>query len=229
LPETQQPHIRAVRALPPSVPASTAREGRAIMLADTYASWWFTHSWVFLTSDEYIESTRALCAAAAELDDCRLLVRAKEKPECDLAALEALIEPPANCSIKIRDVPFAQDLASTDLLVSFHSTTIEEALHARVPVLLWGGTGRYRYMPARETPPTRDDRAAVYRVTDRAALRPMLAAILDAHAGRPLRDAEIADYVWPADVPGIEALARAFAAPRFAWPASVKEASHGAD
>ncbi len=40
----------------------------------------------------------------------------------------------------------------------------------------------------------------------------MLAAILDAHAGRPLQDAEIADYVWPAGTPDVQVLARRLAA-----------------
>jgi hypothetical protein len=198
-----------------------------ILLADSYASWWYTHGWVYLTSDEYVAAARTLCEAVADLPDCRLLVRAKKKPECDLAALEALTEPPANCAIKIRDVPFQDDLANADLLVGFHSTTIEEALHARVPVLLWGGTGRYRYLAARETPPTPDDRAAVYRVTNASMLRPMLAAILDAHVGRPLSDAEVADHVWPTQVPGVEALARWLAGAASEWAPSALELACG--
>ena len=38
-------------------------------------------------------------------------------------------------------------MAETDLLVSFSSTTIEEALVNEVPVLLYGGNGRYSHIP----------------------------------------------------------------------------------
>ena len=93
-----------------------------------------------------------------------------------------------------------------------HATTIEEALLARTPVLLWGPTERYRQLPARLDPPTADDRAAVYGVRSRDALGPMVQAILEAHAGRPLTDNEIADHVWPEGTPTLQDLAETIAA-----------------
>ena len=42
---------------------------------------------------------------------------------------------------------FDEVLAETDLLISFSSTTIEEALVNEVPVLLYGGKGRYAHIP----------------------------------------------------------------------------------
>ena len=41
--------------------------------------------------------------------------------------------------------PFSSVLGMADLLVSFSSTTIEEALQNRIPVLLYGGEGRYQH------------------------------------------------------------------------------------
>jgi hypothetical protein len=93
-------------------------------------------------------------------------------------------------------------------LVAFRASTIEEAIHGRRPVLLWGGSARYRYLPARTTPPTPCDRGVVYAADDREALAVLLPAILDAHAGRPLTDVEIAPHVWPSGTPNIKDLAR---------------------
>lgn len=66
----------------------------------------------------------------------------------------------------------------------------------RRPVLLWGGSRRSRYLPGRTKPPTPADRGAVYVAHDPGALAELLPAILDAHAGRPLTDAEIEPHVW---------------------------------
>jgi len=184
---------------------------RLILLADTYAAWWFPHSYVFLTGDAFVAVARALARAVGQLKDTRLLIRAKHKPECDIEALTELVAPPPNCEIKMRDVPFDEDLARSDLLVSFHSTTVEEAIFARKPVLLWGATSRYSFLPARDEPPTMDDRSVIYRAREAAQLPDMIQAILDAHTNRPLEDGEIASYRWPVETPGIDALARELA------------------
>ena len=47
----------------------------------------------------------------------------------------------------LRPTSFHEVLAEADLLVSFSSTTIEEALVNDVPVLLYGGHGRYAHIP----------------------------------------------------------------------------------
>jgi len=211
LPAPVRGRVRPILARPVA-PATPREDGeRVVLLADTYAAWWFPHSYVFLTGDAFVAAARALARAVAGMPDTRLVIRAKRKPECDLDALVALVEPPDNCEIKMRDVPFDEDLARADLLVSFHSTTVEEAIFARTPVLLWGGTPRYSLLPARETPPTADDRAALYRVGEAAELGGMLSAILDAHAPRPLDDDEIRPYHWPAGTIGIDDLARELA------------------
>ena len=105
-------------------------------------------------------------------------------------------------------MPFREDLLASDLLVAFRSTTIEEALHARRAVLLWGASARYRYLPARTAPPRPGDRGAVYAAATEAELAHLLPAILDHHVGRPLTDVEIAPHVWPRGTPGVGDLAR---------------------
>lgn len=184
---------------------------RLILVADSFANWWSPDYWVAQTSDEYIASISALGRVIGGLSNTQLLVRAKHKTDCNLESLVCLVEPPSNCAVKIRDVPFAEDLARADLLVSFRSTTILEALQARKPVLLWGGTSRARYLPAATERPEPGQRSAVYALDDPNLLGPMVEAILDAHANRPLTDDEVLPFIWPPDTPDIGDIAEALA------------------
>ena len=93
------------------------------------------------------------------------MATAKGTNACDRSA--AL--PSDNCRFQTGG-SFLDDLANADLLVSYCSTTIEEALQARRPVLMWGGTRRYSHLPARETVPSPGSRAAVYRAASEADL-----------------------------------------------------------
>jgi len=201
------PRIRPFLAPKRPLPSPSGR-ARTVLFADTYAAWWFPHSWTFLNGDEVLRAISALAGAIDSIPDVRLVVRAKPKPECDLDALMHHVRPSAACEVKMRDVPFEDDLARADLLVSFHSTVVEEAVAARRPVLLWGGTNRHRFLPARTTPPSSaSDRAIVYAAEASTALPRMVGAILEAHARRPLTDHEVASYVWPQGTPDIDDLA----------------------
>ena len=204
--------VAAVPVAPLDAGGSTARP-RRIIVADTFAALWFTHSWAFQTSDEYMDGLAALVRAVEALPETTLLIRAKARHELDLAAYRRLLPPSANVEIKIRDVPFRDDLIASDLLVAFRSTTIEEALHARRPALLWGGSARYRYLPARSEPPQPGDRGTIYAAATADDLARLLPAILDQHAGKPLSDAEIAPHAWPRGTPGVADLARRMLAP----------------
>ncbi|MFN0042813.1 MAG: hypothetical protein ACKVSF_06340, partial [Alphaproteobacteria bacterium] len=200
------PRIRPFR-IPARAAEAPQSATRTVLFADTYAAWWLPHSWIFLNGDEVLAAIRGLAAAIGTMTNTHLVVRAKNKPECDLDALLHHVRPPPNCEIKMRDVPFTQDLARADLLVAFHSSTIEEAIAARRPVLIWGSTSRHAYMPAREIAPTRTDRGAIYRINAGARLGPMIAAILESHAGLPLTDSEITPYIWPPATPMVDDLA----------------------
>jgi hypothetical protein len=162
------------------------------------------------TSDELLHGIETLAAVVGEMAETSLVVRPKEKAECNAAILEALLPARRNVEFR-RGGSFVRDLAEADLLVSYSSSTIEEALHQRTPVLLWGGGVDYRHLPAREDLPRPDDRAAVYVATSKASLEAMLTAIAAAHRGRPLQDDELGQHVWPSGTPDWRELARRLA------------------
>ena len=217
----RQPNIRPVRRTPEGLEAKAAVSDHHVVLHTGNAQRWLTFfPWVFETSDEFVDGLAALVEAMSAVPNSQLVVRTKGKPEQSSEALRSLIPENGSWVLKTRtDTPFAEDLAQADLLVSDMSSTIMQAIHARRPVLLWGGTQRYIHLPARRKPPTPDDRTAVYTVETSGELAPMINAILGAHAGRPLTDDEVADFVWHSDVPDMKDLARAIAAGDFrhAW------------
>ena len=57
----------------------------------------------------------------------------------EISSLKKLLPSSKNSQIKIGG-NFKDDLSNADMLVSFSSTTIEEALYARKPVALFGGS-----------------------------------------------------------------------------------------
>lgn len=168
-----------------------------VLQAGTLKSWRDHRPWMYETSDEFVDGLVALAMAFQALGPgFQLMIRVREASECSLATLRMLVPEGSNVSIKT-DGDFLDDLAESDLLVSHSSTTIEEALTARRPVLLFGGGCPYRHLAAETVTPTLDSRAAVYAVDDAAALPHMIAAIKEAHRGRPLTNIELADFIWP--------------------------------
>lgn len=181
-----------------------------ILHACNFSPWSEHVPWAMQTSDEFVHGIEILGEVVEKIDDVSLIVRPKDKEECNAEILQQLLPPRRNTVFR-RTGSFAQDLADSDLVVSFSSSTIEEALHLRTPVLLWGGGADYRHLPAREAPPEGDSRAAVYAAESREDLERMLPAIIAAHRDRPLRDEELADHLWPSGTPDWKALARSLA------------------
>lgn len=212
LPEETWPMMFAIaRPEDPPVAPPPQQRPRTVLHAGNSLRWFSLPVWVFETTEEYADGLVELSRVIATLPNTQMIARSKIRWwELNMGTLRALL-PPA-CELRNRNEgSFLEDLAKADLLVATCSTTIFQALRARKPVLLWGGSNRYRHLPARTTLPTRDDRATVYALEKGQPLAPMLDAILDAHAGSPLTDAEIAPYFCPAGTPTVADLAEAIA------------------
>lgn len=187
-----------------SPPPSGAARPRRILHAGTYKRLSGWRPWIYETSWEFAQGLVDLAQAVVGLDDVELVIRVREAPECSIATLRRLL--PDHPRIRLKtDGAFLEDLAESDVLVSYASTTIEEALAARRPVLLWGGSPRYRHLPARLTPPRRGDRGAVYAVDAAGDLAAMLAAILQSHGDDPLTWEDIRDLVADPALPDAQA------------------------
>ncbi|MBI4184356.1 MAG: hypothetical protein HY521_10195 [Proteobacteria bacterium] len=225
----QSPHAEAAaRAFDPAMPRRRIRPAlwawrglpeppvrspiRTVLHAGTFKRLARARPWMYETADEFVEGLTALVVALESVSAARLVVRLRPASECAPETLRALLPESGRVEVRLGG-SFLDDLAAADLLVSFSSTTLEEALHARRPVVLWGGSMRYRHLAARTRPPEPGDRAAVYAPARAEDLGPLIAAVLAAHAGRPLTDAELAAHVWPAGAPDAVAVLDEIAVP----------------
>tara|TARA_Y100001970_G_scaffold294127_1_gene447188 strand:- start:30233 stop:32005 length:1773 start_codon:yes stop_codon:yes gene_type:complete len=217
LPETEHSAIKNVRVLSNQVKKNYKKNlnrDRFILFADSFVTWWYPHNWIYQNSDEFIQCLIDFCDAIKQVDKVEALVRVKHKHECDLPAINQLVNPPKNVKINIRDGSFAKDVERADLVISFRSTTIEESIHARTPVLLWGASMRHPYLDVQNIKPNISKRSAIYMSNRKENLAEMISSILDAHAGRPLIDEEIEPYVFSEDIRDLNYLAHSISGGR---------------
>ncbi len=167
---------------------------RRILHAGTYKFWNHHRPWIFETSDEYVQSLLGLVEACSKIPDVLLTIRTRNFPECSVEALRKLL--PKNGNFEIKETgEFLDDLLESQLLVSFSSTTIEEALQCDRPVLLWGGDQRYLHLPASPTPPTAQSQSSIYTVSRYQDLRNMIECILKNHSV-PAPEKQGHEHVW---------------------------------
>ena len=112
----------------------------------------FRHQRRFMyeTADEYVSALIDICNAVKPSKNIRLIIKTRpQEYELSLDTFYSLLEPLSENTIIETEKPFSEILSITDLLISFSSTTIEEALVNDIPVLLYGGRGRYAHIPVR--------------------------------------------------------------------------------
>lgn len=202
-PAAARPRIVRCRAPGPASNAPTGTKRRfRILHAGNYQNWSDFFPWIAETSAEFVESLRILAYAVAAEQGIDLVIRLRPKLEVDSNVVRQIIPATQNLSICGVDEDFQTQLARFDLLVSFFSTTVEQALQMGKPVLLWGRSRRFNQLPARRLPPTADDRAAIYAADDQVSLAALLPAIARAHT-TPLRPAEYERFNLPAEDPNL--------------------------
>ncbi len=154
-------------------------KSRIIVHAGTPKPNKFLRPHVYETPDEYIQGIRDLVGRVEDLSNTLLIVKFRPSADIDVDDMKRLVDFSERAVLSVNE-PFNKVLGMTDLLVSFSSTTIEEALQNRVPVLLYGGGGRYQHIEAfeiaqdREVPPK-----AVYHVSSVRDLGYAIKKILD--------------------------------------------------
>ena len=147
--------------------------------------------YVFETPHEYIKAIRDLALAVERLQDTVLIVKFRPTSEISLDDMRTLV-PFSDKVILMAEGSFLEALGMADLFASYSSTTIEEALQNRVPVLLYGGEGRYRHVTGQEVKAgIKVARSAAYHVKSASDLGYAIVNILK--LGRVSDDAELFD------------------------------------
>ncbi len=178
----------------PAPPAGSARREKVIVYAPSMKSRKSSRFHVLETLDELLASISDVLAAVAQLPDCRLVVRIHPGEPIRRADIEALLPWPASATIS-EGGAFEQVLAKTDLLISFSSTSIQEALLNGVPVVLYDRWRRYNHLNAPRAGDSPLPPAAAVYVDEPRRLAPALRDLL----GRlPLPAELFRPYAFPA-------------------------------
>lgn len=153
--------------------------------------------YVYETSDEYINALRDLADAVENITGAVLIIKFRPLPELSVDDIKTFI-PFSEKVILSVDESFIKVLGMADLLVSFSSTTIEEAIQNRIPVLLYGGDGRYCHIPAYEIEPAQPvQRSAVYHVKEAKDLDYAIPRILELNiAGKDENTSLFNQYIY---------------------------------
>ena len=156
--------------------------------------------WIYENSNEFILGLTLLINAVKKINNAYLIIRIRESAEYNLKDLEIILPQSDKYELRIGG-NFYDDLNEADLLVSYSSTTIEEALYSKKPVALFGGTDRYRHLSGMSSLPSFDNRSAVYHLS-KDNLFEMIQEILKVHSNKPLTNLEVSKYIWSQEVPG---------------------------
>ena len=169
------------------------------------------HFHIYETLDEYISGLKELVEGMDGVPNAFLVIKFRPQ-QLSEEELRALLPPSDRFCISV-DEPFLDVLGFSDLLVSFASTTIEEALQNRVPVLLYGGEGRYQHVePLEVNPHSHVEPQAVYAVRRPEHLTDALTRILDTNGGAPLPAELFQQYVYkPEEIIPFDELLRSLA------------------
>lgn len=156
--------------------------------------------YVYETPDEYIQALCELANAIEKIPDAVLIIRFRPRHGLSLDDLKNFVPFSEKILLSV-DEPFIDMLGMADLLVSFSSTTIEEALQNRIPVLFYGGGGRYQHIPAYEIESGNSIRpSAVYHVKETSNLENAICKILSLNMGIDGGGYLFEPYIYPQDV-----------------------------
>ena len=147
---------------------------------------------------EYINGLKKLINTINQIENCNLIIRYRDSYELDISTLKNIFKKNKNVIIKNKG-SFLNDLNESDLLISYSSTTIEEALNLRKPVGIYGGIDHYCHIEGSPTPPINVKRYPIYNFSDQNLLS-MIENIKKFHFNKPLTTNESKDFIWTKNV-----------------------------
>ena len=103
--------------------------------------------WIYENYNEYIENINRLTKTLNSKKGIELIIRFREGPECDLETFKKLINIDKYRFVKIsKNKSFFEDLENSDCLISFSSTSIEEALFLNKKIWIHANNRKYKHI-----------------------------------------------------------------------------------
>lgn len=117
-------------------------DSTVILHAGTPKPFQSSRPYVYETIDEYVENINSMIKAAEQAGDVHLIVRFRPSAYLKTNDFTDLLNK-SDCYSVHTEGSFADYLSIADVLVSYSSTAIEEALQNRIPVLIYDPQSRY--------------------------------------------------------------------------------------
>lgn len=156
--------------------------------------------YVYETPDEYIKALNELASAIERISDAILIIKFRPQNEISVADLKTFVPFSEKVILSLNE-PFIGVLGMANLFISFSSTAIEEALQNKIPVLLYGGDGRYQHIPAYEIKPNNSIKpSAVYHVKESRDLESTIRKILNLNIDSDKTGYLFEPYVYAQDI-----------------------------
>ena len=154
-------------------------ENKSIILhASSPRDWKGLRPWVYETTDEYIRNINDIIRTVERSPSLYLAIRFRPTSHLSLSDFKgSLID--SDCYDIYDDGSFEEYLLASDLLISYSSTTIEEALQNKIPVLQYDPDGKYMHIKA----PLIDDNKfidnPIYYCGNKRTLKKSITAVLE--------------------------------------------------
>ena len=103
--------------------------------------------WIYETIDEYVRNINDLIEVVEDDSNIHLAIRFRPSLYFSKIDLKNLLKP-SSCYEIYTDGEFYEYLGSSDILISYSSTTIEESFQGRVPVLQYDADNKYMHIPS---------------------------------------------------------------------------------
>jgi len=168
---------------------------KVVTHASTQKTRWSLRFHIEETLDEYIASLRDIVNAVNKTQGLYFVLR--PHPVCDISREDLLKLLPPSDRIRVMDEgPFKDVLSVTDLLISYSSTCIEEALQSAIPVILFDKWKRYNHFNIPEAKGDFDIKEPAQYIVEPETLARYL---LNFSKGQPGPKLDLSGYVYPAE------------------------------
>jgi hypothetical protein len=118
---------------------------RILVHAGTPKGWGSLRPWIYETLDEYINNINDLIKAVDGINGLFFAIRFRSQKDFSLDDLKSLLFQ-SDCYDVYEDGLFEEYLVTADFLISYSSTTIEEALQYNVPVIQYDSDNKYEHI-----------------------------------------------------------------------------------
>ena len=121
-------------------------EKRIILHASSPRAFYSFHPLIYETFDEYIKNINDTIKAIKDIPNIHLAVRYRSTDDLNVDDFKELLVP-EKCYEVYAGGSFEEYLFASDLLLSYSSTTIQEALSNNIPVLQYDPDNKYEHFP----------------------------------------------------------------------------------